>query len=352
MEGIRKFILEQNESFSRRYELGIKDFPLERVGQWVSFELEQMGYVRKETDTFSLTEKGKEFVAKLLDNRVARDAVINDFFASMIENFPETRSFLDHLQQLDILYIPSVPSISEAQKILGIQGLPNQETYLEACKQHIQARWRFRQPLSWNEELLTTKIKYWLDVSKSTRDYSIAKTIFRDYFLDTYFKGEFGDVKYKFLRDRFHYFGMVNWSEHLLEFDGEILYSLVWLDERMPYSKKIHLGAEIYYYSRPAWKEIFKEFITALWEVYKKSPGVGYVPVMDLRDSVCYKLKISDYDFDCLLKEAFLEGQKQRIPIKISADPSKIPETSKKRLPVDFGKGMGIRTLIALERST
>jgi len=206
--------------------------------------------------------------------------------------------------------------------------------------------------LTWDEHLLSEKVQHWRRVSTSKKLYDFAKTVFRDYFLTIYFRGDFGDIKYKVLRDRLHYFGIINWSEHLLGLDGEMLYSLLWEDKVKKYAKEIKVADKLYYYSHPSWREISKDFVLTLWRVHRDFPtGVGYVPVMDLRDNICYELKISDYDFDVLLRRAFLEGQKGRIPLKILADPSRIEGTSK-RLPIDFGRGMGLRTYISLERTS
>lgn len=347
---VRLFILKRIRLFNRRYRLTTRESPLEKVGEMVVSELEQMGYVQKSNNMSLLTSKGKELCTRLQDRKTARDATITDLMVSMFEAFPEMKIFLDHLQRADgFVYIPKIPGLGRAKKIVRKSELsPND--YLQACQRYITTNWKLSRPLNWEKHLLSEKVQYWMRVSTSKKLYDLAKTIFRDYFLTTYFGGDFGDVKYKVLRDRLHYFGVINWSEHLLGLDGEMLYSLLWKDKRTKYAKEIRIADKLYYYSHPSWKEISRDFVPTLWRIHKSFPGVGYVPVMDLRDNICYRLKISDYDFDVLLKRAFLEGQKGRIPVKILADPS-IITVSSKRLPINFGSGMGLRTLIALERT-
>lgn len=348
---IRLFILKRIRAFNGRYNLSTRMSPLEKVGDLVVSELNQMGYVQKENKVVSLTSKGKELCAKLQDKQTARDATINDFMVAMYEAFHEIKIFLEHLDEAHgFILIPKIPNLGTAKEIIRKTEL-SLDDYLKACQHYITSKWNLGKKLSWNESLLSEKVEYWRRVSTSKRIYDLARTIFRDYFLTTYFGGDFGDVKYKVLRDRLHYFGVINWSEHLSGLNGEMLYSLIWKDKKVKYAKEIKMADTLYYHSYPSWKEISKDFVSTLWKVHRNFPtGVGYVPVMDLRDNVCFKLKISDYDFDFLLKKAFLEGQKGRIPLKILADPSRI-DVSSKRLPINFGRGMGLRTLISLVKT-
>jgi len=237
--------------------------------------------------------------------------------------------------------------------VRGTTSNSDRATYLKLCQAYISSRWKWVTPLQWNEDLLAKKIEYWIKVSTSPKPYDIAKAAYRDYFLSRYFKEELGDVKYKIIRDRLHYFGLVNYSEHLPDFDGEIMYPLIWNKQKVPYAKPIALLGNTLYYSKPSWKEISKEFLSTLWQTHKSLPGAGFVPVMDLRDKVCFMLRISDMSFDNLLKQARIEGQRGNTTIRIFADPSDLSarETSKKRMPIDFGAdtGMGVRTLISLK---
>jgi hypothetical protein len=350
---LRQYILRRNDAFAQRFRLVVRDSPMEKIGDLIALELEQMGYILRETSGYRLTSKGNNLSLALENKETAQVAVTNDFMPTMISTFDDMQIFLKEILRLgDAILIPKVPNVSEVYK--NIQDF-DLSSYLKRCKTYISSKWTWPFPLQWNEDVLSEKTEHWVKESTSTKPFDLARALYRDYFLNQYFKGELGDVKYKVIRDRFHYFGLANYSEHLPDFDGEVMYPLIWRERKTRYTRPIVLGQETYYYSHPSWQEISKEFLSALLEVHRDYPGVGYVPVMDLRDRVCFKLRISDHDFDNLLRQAYIEGQRGHTPIRILADPTNLGgrETSKKRMPIDFGEatGMGVRTLIALDVS-
>jgi len=351
---LRECVLKRNDMFTERFGLLVRDSPMAKIGELIAWELEQMGYILREPAGYRLTATGNDLSSALENNATAQEAVMNEFMPNMIAAFDDMQVFLKYLLQLeDGIFVPGVPGISEVPG--GTQGfaLPS---YLQQCKTYISSKWNWTTPLLWDDKLLAEKTEYWIRESTSTKPYDLARALYRDYFLTKYFGGELGDVKYKVIRDRFHYFGLANYSEHMPVFDGEVMYSLIWNKAKTEYAKPIVLCGKTYFRSRPSWKDISENFLSALWDIHRGFPGVGYVPVMDLRDGVCFKLRISDMDFDDLLRQARIEGQRGHTPIRILADPSNLGsrETSKKRIPIDFGKktGMGIRTLIALEAAT
>jgi len=350
---LRQYILQRNDAFAQRFRLMVRDSPMEKIGDLIALELEQMGYILRETSGYRLTGKGNELSLALENKETAQAAVTNDFMPTMISTFEDMQIFLEKILGLeDGVFIPKVPSVSEVYETTQDFDL---SSYLKRCKTYISSKWNWATPLQWNEDILSEKTEHWVEESTSNRPFDLARALYRDYFLARYFGGELGDVKYKVIRDRFHYFGLANYSEHLPDFDGEVMYPLIWKERKVRYAKTIVLDQETYYHSHPSWQEISKEFLSALWEVHRSSPGVGYVPVMDLRDRICFNLRISDYDFDNLLRQAHIEGQRGHTSIRILADPTNLGgrETSKKRIPIDFGEatGMGVRTLIALDVS-
>jgi len=350
---LRQYILKRNDAFAQRFSLMIRDSPMEKIGDLIALELEQMGYIVREASGYRLTSKGNDLSLALENKETAQEAVTNDFMPTMISTFGDMRIFLERILELgEGIFIPKVPSVSEAYETTQNFDL---SSYLKRCKTYISSKWNWTTTLQWNEDVLARKTEHWVEESTSTKPFDLARALFRDYFLDQYFGGELGDVKYKVIRDRFHYFGLANYSEHLPDFDGEVMYPLIWKEPKVRHAKPIVLGEKTYYYSHPSWQEISKEFLSRLWEAHRSSPGVGYVPVMDLRDRVCFRLKISDFDFDKLLRQAHIEGQRGHTPLRILADPTNLGgrETSKKRIPIDFGEatGMGVRTLITLDVS-
>jgi hypothetical protein len=346
---LREHILKCNDKFTRRFGLVIRDSPMQKVGDLIALELEQMGYILRKSSGYQLTEKGNNLATDLENNAKAMDAVIRDFMPTMVSTFDDIQIFLKKVLDLeDGIFIPKVPGIFD------LRGMKSNDraTYLKLCRDYISSKWNWGSPLQWDDDLLTKKIEYWVKESTSPKPYDIAKAAYRDYFLSQYFKEELGDVKYKIIRDRLQYFGLVNYSEHLSEFDGEIMYPLIWNKQKVPYAKPMTLLGNAFYSSNPSWKDISAEFLSTLWQTHKSLPGAGFVPVMDLRDKVCFILRISDMSFDNLLKRARIEGQRGKTKIRIYADPSDLSarETSKKRMPIDFGAdtGMGVRTLISL----
>lgn len=347
---LRECIMKANDDFVRHFRLMIRDSPMQKVGELIALELEQMGYIIRDPNGYRLTEKGMTLSCALENDSSSWNAVIEDFMPTMLSTFEEMRIFVRKILQFENgTFIPKVPAVTE---VFGSSQSYDQTSYLQQCKTYISSHWNWNFPLKWDEGSLSEKIAYWTRESTSTKPSDLAKAIYRDYFLSQYFGGELGDVKYKVIRDRLHYFGLVNYSEHLPQFDGEVMYPLVWRAPKLPYARPLVLAGDTLYMSNPTWTEISKDFLSALWEVHQSSAGVGYVPVMDLRDKVCLILKISDMSFNNLLKQARIEGQRGNSPIRILADASDLlgRETSKKRIPIDFGResGMGVRTLISL----
>ena len=132
----------------------------------------------------------------------------------MISTFEDIQLFVKKmLPSENGIYIPKVPSVSE---VFPSKQNYDLQAYLEQCKTFISRNWKWSfSSLKWNEDSLDAKINYWTKKSTSEKPFDIAKATYRDYFLDQYFGGELGDVKYKVIRNRLHYFGLLNYSEHL-----------------------------------------------------------------------------------------------------------------------------------------
>jgi len=69
----------------------------------------------------------------------------------------------------------------------------------------------------------------------------------------------------------------------------------------------------------PDWENFAPEFIKVLQQVYQGLPRpIGYVEVADLRDRVCFELRLPDYLFDDFLKRTVQSGQKDELPLEFT----------------------------------
>ncbi len=114
-------------------------------------------------------------------------------------------------------------------------------------------------------------------------------------------------MKFKVIRDRLTYLGIINWSQKLYDFPITKTYSL--LDKEYSYQRgsvEIRSNDRVLFIPNPGSKYIkiaIQKMIAAFAKLSRNS--VGHVFIPDLRDTSCHELRLSDHHFDKFLKTIF-----------------------------------------------
>lgn len=176
-------------------------------------------------------------------------------------------------------------------------------------------------------------------IIKRTRDYWI------NYFLKEVYQFDLSLSYFELWAYRAKQLGIINTHEFYPGFNGKIVYpvSIIMSEKSNSDFKELYSyqdGNKLYCHS-PKWKGNQNEFVDLLFRSYhdiKARSKSYFINLADLRDMVCYKMKISETVFNEFLKKAYLLNLKNLLKIKISLETDKLPEETKaiylKREPV------------------
>lgn len=151
--------------------------------------------------------------------------------------------------------------------------------------------------------------------------------------------------------------GIINITEFHPGFSGKMIYptSIIYKKIKSSEFKKIYEyeTGEVLYIHNPAFND---SFISSLYESYielKRSHTSYFVNLNDIRDIVCYKLKISNKKFSDLLAHAYDLNLKGTLSISISLEADKLPSEKAVYLIRDpiFIEGK-VKNIIAIEINT
>jgi hypothetical protein len=174
------------------------------------------------------------------------------------------------------------------------------------------------------------------------------KSICYSYYIEKFFENKFDATTFDIWRNRSRELKIINSSEQFPGFNGLILYPISVLSKtKIVKDEELMLMAEtsenemIYRYL-PDWTKNKEMFVTSLWNNYielSKTYKTFFIPILDLRDIVCFKLQISESTFSDFLSNAYNESMNEIIPhFKISLEVDRSPQerTFKnfKRLPI------------------
>lgn len=151
--------------------------------------------------------------------------------------------------------------------------------------------------------------------------------------------------------------GILNITEFHPGFSGKMIYptSIIYKKIKSNEFKKIYEypTGEFLYIHNPSFSD---SFISSLYESYielKRSHTTYFVNLNDIRDIVCYKLKISNKKFSDLLSEAYELNLKGTLSISISLEADKLPSEKAVYLIRDpILIGGKVKNIIAIEINT
>lgn len=178
-------------------------------------------------------------------------------------------------------------------------------------------------------------------ILKRIRDYWL------NYFLTDIYKIKLSISYFDIWSIRGKQLGIVNTTEFYPDFNGRIVYPISIITKSgKPNNVDFKLFYEYHnneqlFIHEPDWLNFQDSFITTLYESYhdlKSSNRSYFINLTDLRDIVCYKLKISQKTFTDFLANAYQLNLIDQLKIKISLEVDKLPEETKaiylKREPI------------------
>jgi len=297
-----------------------------------------------------LTDDGKRLLERI-ETEKSRAPIIEYLAPKLLTEFDDVRAFLQLLDQRGDVKIPKVPGKKELGLEVGHRGKRKSEVETpEALQQYIDATFNHIQDHLPDPKVYQERATYWQANSRGKRHYDVMRTIVRDASLADF---KYGDVKYKVVRDRLWYLGIVNWSEHLAEFEGEVCYPL--------YRKGPNGGPGALRYdtcigqigiAAPGKEDAsFDEFVRVLWGRFSdlSRRTIGYVPIPDLRDATCRELRISDYAFNDLFRRFAKACLENKVPFSCNWETAQLAEITQKRLPIEV-PGIGLRKAVSIHK--
>lgn len=178
---------------------------------------------------------------------------------------------------------------------------------------------------------------------------------------DFLIKKEFGNTfksvpEFDVWRDRLFFLWLVNYSPSFPLFNGSIIYPTCTFkkpsDNQREYEHCVLSNGDSIFVNKPNWEGHKSKFAETLNTTYMKLntlQGISYIKIADIRDMVCYKLKIHDSTFDDFLKKSFRERNTGTFPLRISLDSDIYPGREHwKRSPLLLSKASGKRTIICI----
>lgn len=179
----------------------------------------------------------------------------------------------------------------------------------------------------------------------------------KDFLIKKEFSNTFKSVpEFDVWLDRLFFLWLVNYSPSFPLFNGSIIYPTCTFkepsDSRREYEHYVLSNGDSIFVNKLYWERDGLKFSETLKMAYAKLnslQGISYIKIADIRDMVCYKLKIHDTIFDDFLKNSFKESNKGTYPLRISLDSDIYPGREHwKRAPLLLSKASGKRTIICI----
>lgn len=130
-------------------------------------------------------------------------------------------------------------------------------------------------------------------------------------------------------------FGLINITEFYPNFSGRMVYPISIITETLTSLDFIEFfkynNNKKLFIHEPEINKIQEYFTKILFESYlelKKVKKVNFIQIADLREIVCFKIKISYKHFQALLESVYLLNLNNKTSIKISIESDKSPEES------------------------
>ena len=349
---IREELTRFNNSRSRKYNLPERNNAFRETPYNVLYELRQYGLVQINGQGVDkeggLTAEGWR-IYELLKNPANGQLLREEFAGLTLNTFQLFVHFIQILNASPYSKVVGIPRVSqgEFEQFTDEQSQAAIDYAVKIVANLLQPRFnlansiyeQFRQALqtALNEKLAKgKKLSVILEV-EITR-------FFTSYFFERLFSNQ---VQYEVIRTRSVFLGFANYyregppSQCL-----ELVYPTcnIWshpISETGCYTLPLNNDQFLVI---PDWYQQENtpvRFVLTIKRAYQNLfRPTGYAEVADLRDYVCFELRIPDYIFDELLKQCLAASQNDKLPIRIYLDSSLTqPAAALKRAPLELRDG-------------
>jgi len=312
-------------------------------------ELRGFGLIAPQAGGHSLTPDGRE-LARLFAQRRSSRPGLNRLAELHLRRFPNLRRLLDALGAAPsgAFFIPR-PSPRDFDLTVGERNLEAYAPYVEASSEYAASELR-----SWGVRgVRRTSIQ--AAVGREARDkdalyqrrgttwtHRIMIDTIRDALTRTALSRlvpGLGVVDFEIFCSRGSSLGLLNYTDHLEGALGRVVYATAWRHNTVPtWIKKGDLEllrsgsseTDGYCVHSPSWKSIrtrLEREVYASYEQLRKHKRSLAPPVADVRDAVCFRLRLSDHDFNRLLARLYHETMQANRGLGISLEADEIRET-------------------------
>lgn len=193
------------------------------------------------------------------------------------------------------------------------------------------------------EKELVQKLKYdkilGEDVTKAfnTEFYNAILSRFRKFWLN-YFLKDIYNYPYSFSVfniwiERARQVGVLHTTEFFPDFSGRIIYptSVIIKEINNPDFSIAYTyqSQESLYIHTPEWETYQDQFVKVLIDEYyilQKSRRTHFINLSDLRERICFKLRIPSFVFDDFLQKTYFLNLQERLQIQISLEADRLPQ--------------------------
>lgn len=179
-----------------------------------------------------------------------------------------------------------------------------------------------------------------------------------NYFLNEIYKYPFSFTTFNIWVERGKQLGVIHTTEFYPNFDGRLVYPtsiIVKSNKNSDLVKSFEYNnGEFLFIHKPKWKSNQDKFFDSLHEAYfdlKSNRRTNFIRISDLREKVCFKLKIPTFVFNEFLEEAYNQNLRGETKIQISLEADRLPHETNamylKREPVVINKQQ--KNIIAID---
>lgn len=344
--GIQDYVAEQQ----LKYQLAERTATYQKIPAYIIGELSSYGIFEKSKtpDVVNLTSDGKKLLELLLKRQGLH--VRTQLAACYLSTYTKADYFLNRIWEINEAPGLRLPEASYAAltplKQYGSEALTR---LIGEVANEIAGTFTRDSLVSFSSEqfiaacLRALKGHDWQGESKQ-KSFQIMRRVVDDYMLSIVFpQQEISRPRYDVLRNRGHSFGLVNQRRiagTLLTWEHTYLTS--WLvppmripDEAAPDDLlTVTVNESTLSIHEPRWESIKYRFLNALRDAYRRHKmPLGYARVVDMREDVCYSLRIASRTFDDFIKRIADSNQGM---LTFSTSPERY---TSKSLPLYLSKG-------------
>jgi hypothetical protein len=203
------------------------------------------------------------------------------------------------------------------------------------------------------EDYISTNKDEQFDIKKFNKITQRIRTYWLNYFLKNIYKYQYSFDAFNIWIERGKQIGILNSTEFYPNFDGRLVYPtslIIKSTNNSDFSEIFRYNTEeILYLHLPNWEKVDiqkrkinqDDFVQNLVEAYfdlRQSRGTHFIRLLDVREKVCYRMRIPNYLFDDCLEKTYLMNIKGEMDAQISLEADRLPHETNamylKREPV------------------